>query len=221
MVLPAASNSSSTVDMALLLAAVVVDVLAVVVGALVLDTALLLAAVVVDGLAVVVGALVVVPGATSQTLSEIALPEEQLLLTNGDESNRGLKDFSIFSRWLLSDDWRVRETAVAACISLSEIPEVLPSVQRILKARVLIKTTEPPCEQNVLKSKKTLDIVMKTAVDKTVEGFIGEYSANVGEALPKETKSGLKRAVRYLLYAPTSFFCIYELKISHVHCAMV
>ena len=54
MVLPAASNSSSTVDMALLLAAVVVDVLAVVVGALVLDTALLLAAVVVDGLAVVV-----------------------------------------------------------------------------------------------------------------------------------------------------------------------
>jgi hypothetical protein len=74
MVLPAASNSSSTVDMALLLAAVVVDGLAVVVGALVLDTALLLAAVVVDGLAVVVGALVVVPGATSQTLSEIALP---------------------------------------------------------------------------------------------------------------------------------------------------
>jgi hypothetical protein len=48
MVLPAASNSSSTVDMA----AVVVDGLAVVVGALVFDTALLLAAVVVDGLAV-------------------------------------------------------------------------------------------------------------------------------------------------------------------------
>ena len=73
-VLPAASNSSSTMDVTLLLAAVVVDGLAVVVGALVLDTALLLAAVVVDGLAVVVGALVVVPGATSQTLSEIALP---------------------------------------------------------------------------------------------------------------------------------------------------
>ena len=47
-----------------------VDVSAVVVCAPVVDTALLLAAVVVDGLAVVVGA----PGATSQTLSEIALP---------------------------------------------------------------------------------------------------------------------------------------------------
>ena len=51
----------AVVDMALLLAAVVVDGLAVVVGAPVVDTALLLAAVVVDG-------------ATSQTLSEIALP---------------------------------------------------------------------------------------------------------------------------------------------------
>ena len=120
--------------------------------------------------------------------------KEQLLLTNGDESNRGLKDFSAFSRWRLSDDWRVRETAVTTCISLSEIPEVLPSVQRILKARVLIKTTEPPCVQNVLKSKNTLDIVMKTPVDKTVEGFISEYSANVGEALAKEIKSGMKRA---------------------------
>ena len=60
-VLPAASNSSSTMDMTLLLAAVVVDGLAVVVGAPVVNTALLLAAVVVDG-------------ATSQTLSEIALP---------------------------------------------------------------------------------------------------------------------------------------------------
>ena len=70
-VLPAASNSSSTMDMTLLLAAVVVDGLAVVVGAPVVDTALLLAAVVVSNGPLVA---VVVPGATSQTLSEIALP---------------------------------------------------------------------------------------------------------------------------------------------------
>ena len=61
----------AVVDMALLLAAVVVDGLAVVVGALVVDTVLLLAAVVVSNRPLVA---VVVPGATSQTLSEIALP---------------------------------------------------------------------------------------------------------------------------------------------------
>ena len=102
-------------DMTLLLAAVVVDGLAVVVGALVLDTALLLAAVVVDGLAVVVGALVVVPGATSQTLSEIALPLARMPFAHDVQFQQWLW-FDAFANVPSSQELQRRSpTVVPAC----------------------------------------------------------------------------------------------------------
>ena len=124
-VLPAASNSSSTMDMTLLLAAVVVDGLAVVVGAPVVDTALLLAAVVVDGLAVVVGApvvdtalllaAVVVDGATSQTLSEIALPLARMPFVHDVQFQQWLW-FDAFANVPSSQELQRRSpTVVPAC----------------------------------------------------------------------------------------------------------
>ena len=101
-VLPAASNSSSTMDMTLLLAAVVVDGLAVVVGAPVVDTALLLAAVVVDG-------------ATSQTLSEIALPLARMPFVHDVQFQQWLW-FDAFANVPSSQELQRRSpTVVPAC----------------------------------------------------------------------------------------------------------
>ena len=111
-VLPAASNSSSTMDMTLLLAAVVVDGLAVVVGAPVVDTALLLAAVVVSNGPLVA---VVVPGATSQTLSEIALPLARMPFVHDVQFQQWLW-FDAFANVPSSQELQRRSpTVVPAC----------------------------------------------------------------------------------------------------------
>ena len=111
-VLPAASNSSSTMDMPLLLAAVVVDGLAVVVGAPVVDTALLLAAVVVSNGPLVA---VVVDGATSQTLSEIALPLARMPFVHDVQFQQWLW-FDAFANVPSSQELQRRSpTVVPAC----------------------------------------------------------------------------------------------------------
>ena len=92
----------AVVDMALLLAAVVVDGLAVVVGAPVVDTALLLAAVVVDG-------------ATSQTLSEIALPLARMPFVHDVQFQQWLW-FDAFANVPSSQELQRRSpTVVPAC----------------------------------------------------------------------------------------------------------
>ena len=111
-VLPAASNSSSTLDMTLLLAAVVVDGLAVVVGALVVATRVLLAAVVVSNGPLVA---VVVPGATSQTLSEIALPLARMPFVHDVQFQQWLW-FDAFANVPSSQELQRRSpTVVPAC----------------------------------------------------------------------------------------------------------
>ena len=100
------------VDTALLLAAVVVDGLAVVVGAPVVDTALLLAAVVVSNGPLVA---VVVPGATSQTLSEIALPLARMPFAHDVQFQQWLW-FDAFANVPSSQELQRRSpTVVPAC----------------------------------------------------------------------------------------------------------